>query len=356
MHLFARVGSDEVLALLDVLLEVDKASINELLLDLVDGADGEDLLDTVGAELDLGGEEVDALVLVEGRLDKGGLSDALLALSGAEEGLGHAGTGHGHGEGGGTGTVLGLDDLVTAELDAVDELVVGGKVGVVALGEEGNDGDTGVAADDGDVLVLGVGVLDLGDEAGGADDVEGGDTEEALGVVDAGLLEDLGDDGDGGVDGVGDDEDVGLGAGLGAGLGKVADDGGVGVEEVVTGHAGLAGDTGGDEDNLGALEGIGEAGGGGLVALDGALGVDVGEISTDTGGAADIVESKLGDSGVELEEEGKGLANATGGTEDGDLGELLFITILAWLLGWYCASSSWRSLDKSYDMIITHGF
>ena len=268
--------------LLDVLLEVVEAGLDELLLVGVDLADGVDLGDTLGAELDLGAEEVDTLVLVERGVDKGGLDDALLALGGAEDGLGHAGTGHGHGEGGGTGTVLGLDDLVTAKLDALDELSVGGQVGVVALAEEGHNGDARVTADDGDVLVLGVGALELGDEAAGADNVEGGDAKEGLGVVDAAGLENLCADGDGGVDGVGDDEDLGVGGGLGDGLGQVADDGGVGVEEVVTGHAGLAGDAGGDEDNLGALDGGGEAGGGRVVAGDLGLGVDVGEIGGDT--------------------------------------------------------------------------
>jgi hypothetical protein len=57
-----------------------------------------------------------------------------------------------------------------------------------------------VAADNGDFLVGRVGLLDLGDEAGGADDVEGGDAEETLGIVDVLGLVDLGDDGDGGVD------------------------------------------------------------------------------------------------------------------------------------------------------------
>jgi hypothetical protein len=72
----------------------------------------------------------------------------------------------------------------------------------------------------------------LGDEAGGADDVEGGHAEELLGVVDTLALEDLGCDRDGAVDGVGDDEDVGVGAVVGGVFGEVADDGGVGVEEV----------------------------------------------------------------------------------------------------------------------------
>lgn len=67
---------------------------------------------------------------------------------------------------------------------------------------------------------------------------------------------------------VGDDEDVGLGGVLSGGLGEVADDGGVGVEEVVTGHAGLAGDTSGDDNDLSALESLGETGGSGIVAAD----------------------------------------------------------------------------------------
>lgn len=41
-----------------------------------------------------------------------------------------------------------------------------------------------------------------------------------------------------------------------------------------------------------------------------------------TGSAADIVQSKLGDAGVELEKQRKRLANATGSTEDGNLGQL----------------------------------
>ena len=196
-------------------------------------ADGVDLLDTVGAELNVGGEEVDALVLEERGLDEGGLDDALLALSGLEEGLGEAGTGHGHGEGGRASTVLGLDDLVTTELDALDVGVELLALEVVArLGEERDDGSTGVTTNDDNVLRGGVGALELRDEARGTDNVKGGDTEHALGVVDTSSLEDLGGNGDGRVDGVGDDEDVCLGAVLSSSLGQVADDRGVGVEEV----------------------------------------------------------------------------------------------------------------------------
>ena len=192
---------DPLNTLLDVLGEVSDASVEEALLVVGDLADGVDLLNTVGAELDVGGKVLNTLVLVERRVDKGGLDDVLLALGSLEERLGETGTGHGHGESGRTSTVLGLDDLVTTELDTVDVVLELLALKVVAgLGEEGNDGSAGVTADDSDVLGGGVGVLQLGDEARGTDNVKGGDTKETLGVVDALGLEDLGGDGDGGVD------------------------------------------------------------------------------------------------------------------------------------------------------------
>lgn len=95
------------------------------------------------------------------------------------------------------------------------------------------------------------------------------------------------------------------------------------MERTVTGHAGLTGNTSRDEDNLRVLEGIVEARvRGGVVASDGAVGVDVTEVSSDTRGTADVVEGELGNTGVELQEEGEGLANSTTSTEDGDLGGL----------------------------------
>lgn len=57
-----------------------------------------------------------------------------------------------------------------------------------------------MTADNGNLQVGGVLLTDdLGDEGLGTDDIEGGDTEEALGIVDTLGLEDLGGDGDGGV-------------------------------------------------------------------------------------------------------------------------------------------------------------
>ena len=57
-----------------------------------------------------------------------------------------------------------------------------------------------MATDDGDVLVGGIGALDLRNKAGRTNNIERGDTEETLGVIDALRLEDLGSDRDGGID------------------------------------------------------------------------------------------------------------------------------------------------------------
>jgi hypothetical protein len=197
-RLVAGIGLDPLNTLLDVLAEVSQAGVEELLLIGGDLANGVDPLDTVGAELDVGCKVLAALVLVERGVDEGGLDDVLLALGGLEQALGEASTSHGHGESSGTSTILGLHNLITTELHAVDILVELLALEVVArLGQKRDDGSTGVATDNRDVLVGGVGSLNLGDETGSADDVKGGNTEEALGVVYALGLEDLGSNRDG---------------------------------------------------------------------------------------------------------------------------------------------------------------
>jgi hypothetical protein len=134
-----------------------------------------------------------------------------------------------------------------------------------------------------------------------------------LGVVAAGLAEGLGEDGDGRVDGVRDDADERLGAGVGDGLGEGRADAGVDLEEVVTGHAGLAGNTSGDDDNVGTGKGLLGTVVGGEEALNGSGGVDVREVGSNTLGVDDIVERELSDRGVELEEERERLADTTWG-------------------------------------------
>ena len=175
-----------------------------------------------------------------------------------------------------------------------------------------------MSTDNGNGLLRGVGTLDLRDEAGSTDDIKGGDTEEALGVVDASGLEDLRDDGDGGVDleesarvpclrvpmmhtGLEMTRMLASGEALAAALARSRTMEALVLKRsvikrsvpirrylftvillTVTGHAGLTGNTGRDEDDLGALEGIGKAALSRLVALNGAVSVDVADISSDT--------------------------------------------------------------------------
>ena len=250
--LLGRRKLGELNTLGNVALEAGVASLEKLLLSSVGRSDNVlSLLDTILAELDGDGEVVEASLLSDGvatgdtrDVDERRLDDAGLALGGLDDLLGKAEAGVGHGEGGGSGTVLGLDDLVATELDAVDEsieLVLGDVDGGLGLAEQRDDGLAGVATNDGDD---GLGRVPLAsnalDEGLGADNVEGGDTEELLGVEDAGLGEDLGGNGHSAVDGVGDDEDEGLGAVLGDTLNEALYDTGVDLEEIVTGHARLA--------------------------------------------------------------------------------------------------------------------
>ena len=63
--------------------------------------------------------------------------------------------------------------------------------------EKRNNRSARVTTDDGDVLVCGIGALNLRNEAGRTNNIERGDTKETLGVVDSFALVDLGADGDG---------------------------------------------------------------------------------------------------------------------------------------------------------------
>ena len=260
---------DELDTLLDVALETLVALLQKLLLVVVRALDNVlRLLCTTLAELDWDGEELETGLLDDlvaawhaWEVDEGGLDDAGLALVGLDDLLGETETGVGHGEGSGTTALLGLNDLVTTELDAciqksvkldegklakltVDEsikLVLWDVDGWLSLREERNDSLAGVTTNHWDLGLRGVlGTGDGLDEGLGTDDVEGGDTEELLCVKLASLLEDLGGNGDGAVDRVGDDEDEGLGAVRDNTLDQALDNASVDLEEVVTGHARLA--------------------------------------------------------------------------------------------------------------------
>jgi hypothetical protein len=100
-----------------------QARLQQLFLVSSQLANGVNLLDTIWAELDVGSKELNTLILVERAVDEGRLNNTTLTLSSLEQALSEASTCHGHGEGSRAGTILGLDDLVTTKLNAVDQVV-----------------------------------------------------------------------------------------------------------------------------------------------------------------------------------------------------------------------------------------
>ena len=145
-----------------------------------------DRLDAVLPEGHEAREEREALD--DARVHVGVLVDALGSRHGAQARLPEAGSSVGHGEGRRAASGLGLHDLGPGVLDAGRQ---GGRGLVRELGEhrglglreEGQDGDACVASDDGHRDELGVDAADLRDKLVGADDVEGGDAKQLLGVV-----------------------------------------------------------------------------------------------------------------------------------------------------------------------------
>ena len=109
------------------------------------------------------------------------------------------------------------------------------------MAEQRNDGVARVATNNRDSELAGVLLAsDVSNECLSTDDIKGRNTEESLGIEAASLLQHFGGNWDGGVDRVGDDTDHGLGTVLGASNDEVLDDASIGLEEVVSCHAGFS--------------------------------------------------------------------------------------------------------------------
>lgn len=177
-----RLSLGESLAFGNVALELGDGRIDQALLVGADLTHRVDLGHALGAQLHIRGKVLNVLARKHVRLDKRGLDHTLLASDrGLEERVGEARAGKCHGQGGGAGTVLGLDDLVAAKLDALGQsLNLGVREGVAGLGEQGDDGHARVTANDGDLGLVGRDLLDLRDKARGADDIKSGDAEKTV--------------------------------------------------------------------------------------------------------------------------------------------------------------------------------
>ena len=225
-----------------------------------------------------------------------------------------------HGKSGGTSSILSLHDLITTELDAVSQVlhILLGELGAGDLGQKGQDGGACVTADHSDVGVVHIHALVLRHEGVGTNHIQGGDTEQLSGVVYTVLLQGLGEDGHGGVNRVTDDQEHSIRAGLGTSLGKALDNTGIGVEQIVSGHSRLSGDSGRNHNDLATVQSVTN-----LFHTDMASNLSgsaaVRDIGGNTGSSHNIEKGKLSDSVVELEEKGQGLTNSTGSTHNSHL-------------------------------------
>lgn len=122
------------------------------------------------------------------------------------------------------------------------------------MGQERNDCDARMTSNHSDVGFGGVGALDFTDKATGTNNVQRGNTKQTTRIVHTPFLEDFSNNGDGGVDGVGNNEGVCIRTVFSDGSGQVLDNGGVGVEQIITGHTGFARNTGGNDNNITALQ------------------------------------------------------------------------------------------------------
>lgn len=96
LHLWVLL--DELDTLLDVLLQVNQACIQQLLLVVGKLTNIVNLLNTIWTKGNLGGEEVDTLVLVERAVNESWLDNVALTIGSSEDALSETGTSHGHGQ------------------------------------------------------------------------------------------------------------------------------------------------------------------------------------------------------------------------------------------------------------------
>jgi hypothetical protein len=230
-------------------------------------------------------------------------------------------------ESGGTATGLGFHHFGTGILNALGHgsHFLSGEAGAFNLGEQRQNGHATVTADDVDAHLVNVQALGFGHEGLATDHIQGGHAEQATLVIDTGFLQHFGGDGDRGVDRVGDDADQCFRAGSGTLFHQVLDDTGVDVEQVGTVHAGLARHAGRDQHDIGADQSRARI----FTAETFYFHVsrDVAQVRrharSDRG---NVIQAQFGTGRQAVfQQQSEGLADATGGTQNGNFHDQLHV-------------------------------
>lgn len=183
---------DEGSTLDNVTLQFRNSSIKELLLIVRELANSLDLLDTILAKLNLGREVSDVVTnkLLNGlatlrvgiQVHIGAFNNTRLAIDGIQDSQCETSTSKGHGQGCRTGTSLGLDNLITTELNAIGDLLnllLRKLLSASDLGEKRKNGDTAVTSNNGDLEFSGLSTNQFRNKGGGTDNVESGNTKDS---------------------------------------------------------------------------------------------------------------------------------------------------------------------------------
>merc|ERR1712130_727976 len=174
----------ELDTLLDTLNELRNGAGNDLLLVGGDFTKTVDLLNTVLTEENRGGEERRVGNI---RLNEGAFDNIRGTIESAQKEHGELSTSVGHGKGGRTSTILSLDNLIPTELNSVGQgvaLRVGEGGTSRVSGEEGNNGLASMSTNNGDIKVGDINTLELSNEGASTSNVQGGNTEQFVLVVD----------------------------------------------------------------------------------------------------------------------------------------------------------------------------
>ncbi|KNC24672.1 hypothetical protein FF38_13572 [Lucilia cuprina] len=124
------------------------------------------------------------------RLNIGAFNNVALAIQTSEQGASKTGTSISHRQSGGTSTSLGLNNFSTSFLDTYSQFFNGRLItleGRLALRQYGQNGNTGMTTNYGNIDFLGINTQSFTDESTSTYNIQCGNTEKTLGIIDTSL-------------------------------------------------------------------------------------------------------------------------------------------------------------------------
>merc|ERR1712189_172002 len=176
------VVSNKFFSLFNASIQFWNSSLQQILLICGQCSQTKVLLHTIWSQDNRGGK---IFGLCHIGLNIGTLNDTLLTVHALDEAVCEPGSGISHGQGGTSGSILGLDNFSSSILNTFGEslqLFCGEFNSWGALADEGHDGDSSVAPNNGAVDLGRVDVLEFTNESVGPDHIQGGHSEDSLGV------------------------------------------------------------------------------------------------------------------------------------------------------------------------------